>query len=99
MSELGRVNILTEVAMLSAYQAKPREGHLRQLLRLFMYMKRKPKLTLYFDPELPVIPDGIFDKNTESLKENYCDELPYKMPTPLGKGVDICWRVSFVSQS
>ena len=78
--------------MLSAYQANPREGHMRQLLHIFGYMKRKMKLTLYFDPQLPKIPSGIFDMDTSIFKENYRDaeeELPYKMPTPLGKGVDI----------
>ena len=51
--EIGRVDILTEVSMLSAYQASPRQGHLDQAYHIFAYLKHKPKLTLYFDPDLP----------------------------------------------
>ena len=49
--EIGRVDIHTEVSLLSSYQAAPREGHLEQLLRIVAFLKRKPKLTLYFDPK------------------------------------------------
>ena len=91
-TEIGRVDILTEVAILSAYQASPREGHLRQLLHIFAYLKRNPKLSLYFDPQLPNIPDNVFNVETESFKEHYRDakdELPYNMPKPLGRSVTI----------
>ena len=43
-TELGRVDILTEVVILSAYQASLRKGHLRQLLHIFAYMKKKPTI-------------------------------------------------------
>jgi len=48
-TEIGRVDILHEVSLLSQYQANPREGHLEQLLHIFAYLKKKPKITLYFD--------------------------------------------------
>ena len=38
--EIGRVDILTEVSMLSASQASPREGHLKALLQIFTYILR-----------------------------------------------------------
>ena len=95
-TEIGRVDILTEVAILSAYQANPREGHLRQLLHIFAYLKRNPKLSLYFDPQLPNIPDNVFNVETESFKEHYRDakdelpyNMPYNMPKPLGRSVTI----------
>eukprot|EP00980_Cylindrotheca_fusiformis_P014195 scaffold3727_cov54-Cylindrotheca_fusiformis.AAC.1 len=34
-TELGRVDVLHEVSILSQYQAGPREGHLEQALRIF----------------------------------------------------------------
>ena len=53
--ERGRVDIHTEVSMLSAHQASPRRGHLSALYQIFAYLKQKPKLSLYFDPRLPNI--------------------------------------------
>jgi hypothetical protein len=99
--ELGRVDILLEVSMLSAYQAAPRQGHLDQLLHIFAFLKKKPKLTLYFDPSLPNIDESIFTLGTtaEGFKEQYRDAeemLPERMPTPRGRQVTI---TSFVDAS
>ena len=58
--ELGRVDILHETSILSQYQAAPRKGHLEQLLHIFAFLKKKPKLTLYFDPSDPIIDENIF---------------------------------------
>ena len=40
MLELGRVDICTEVLMLSLYLALPREGHLLQIVRMFSYLEK-----------------------------------------------------------
>ena len=91
--EIGRVDVYTEVSLLSAYQASPRQGHLHQLLRIFGYLKRKPKITLYFNPEIPILPDGTFEgDNSSNFRDQYRDaieELPSNMPTPRGNGVVI----------
>jgi hypothetical protein len=57
-TEIGRVDILLEVSLLSQYQASPREGHLEQLLHIFAFLKKHPKLTLYLSPEVPRIDYG-----------------------------------------
>ena len=44
--ELGRVDIYLEVSILSAYQASPREGHFEQLVHIFSFLKKKPKMAL-----------------------------------------------------
>ena len=54
-TEIGRVDILHEVSVLSAFQAAPREGHLHQVFHIFDFMVKNPKLTIYFDPILPNI--------------------------------------------
>jgi hypothetical protein len=41
--EIGRVDILLEVSLLSTYLAMPREGHLEQALHIFGYLKIHPK--------------------------------------------------------
>jgi hypothetical protein len=47
------VDILYEVSILSQYQASPKEGHLEQIMHIFPYLKKKPKLSIYLDPSLP----------------------------------------------
>ena len=92
--EIGRVDILTELSLLSAYQASPREGHLNQLLRIFAFLKKKPKLSLYFDPTLPKIDESMFAgaSNIDQFKDQYRDaeeEIPDHMPHSRGRPVQI----------
>lgn len=51
--EIGRVDILYEVSAMSSYQASPHDGYLNQILNIFAYLNKNPKLTLYFDPMYP----------------------------------------------
>ena len=90
--EIGRVDILTEVSMLSTYRASPRQGHImEQLMHIFGYLRKKPKLTLYFDPMFPRIDQSIFNKlNKKYFKEQHKDaqeEIPENMPIPRGQQV------------
>ena len=98
--EIGRVDILTELSMLSAFQASPRRGHLEQAYHIFAYMKKKVKLTLYFDPSLPNIDLTMFKGDSaEIFKEQYRDareEMPPKMPKPRGRQVS---TTAFVDSS
>ena len=54
-TEIGRVGILLEVSLLSQHQVNPREGQLVQLLHIFAFLKKHPKLALYLSHELPCI--------------------------------------------
>ena len=50
--ELGRLDMLSEVhALMSAYLASPREGHLKEVLHTLAYIKQHPKRKLSFDPD------------------------------------------------
>ena len=55
MVELGRVDILTEVSLLSSHLAMPREGHLDALLHLYVYLGCKHNSRMAFDPTYPRI--------------------------------------------
>lgn len=83
-TEIGRVDILLEVSLLLQYQASPREGHLEQLLHIFAFLKRHPKLTLYLSPELPRVDYGDFRTRREDFAEIYRGDaeelLPHRMP-------------------
>jgi hypothetical protein len=48
--ELGRVDICTEVSMLAAYSACPRQGHMGAVVHLYAYLKGNPKSKMVFDP-------------------------------------------------
>ena len=89
-TEIGRVDILLEVALLSTYQASPRIGHMEQLLHIFAFIKYKPKLTIYFDPNIPPIDSSIFKMNAGEFKAYYRDtegKDPPRMPRPKGRSV------------
>jgi len=53
--ELGRVDILYEVATMSTHLAMPRIGHLEELLHIFGYLKQHPKRKLAFDADHPMV--------------------------------------------
>jgi hypothetical protein len=72
-TEIGRVDILLEIALLSQYSASPREGHLEQLLHIFAFLRKHPKFTLYLSPELPLMDLGEFCTNRDDFKEIYRD--------------------------
>ena len=92
-TEIGRVDILTELSMLSSYQASPRRGHLEQVYHILAFLKKKPKLTLYFDASRPEIDLSCFScDNASNFKEQYRDaeeQLPleHTMPKPRGRSV------------
>lgn len=88
--ELGRVDIYTEVSMLSSCLALPREGHLEQVFHVFSYLKKHHNAVMVFDPREPDIdfdhhfPDQDWSYSTMS-KEDMKEELPPNMPKALGK--------------
>ena len=58
--EIGRVDILLEVSLLSSHLALPRVGHLQAVYRIFGYLKQVKKRKLYFDPIKPSISEDKF---------------------------------------
>ena len=62
------------------------------MIHIYGYLKKYEKLTLYFDPQVPVLGNiATFDNTTPAtFKEQYCDakeEVPTNMPTPRGRMV------------
>jgi hypothetical protein len=47
--ELGRIDILTPVSMLSRYLVSARRGHLEQVFHIFAYLKAHERSTMVFD--------------------------------------------------
>ena len=91
-TELGRVDILLEVSLLSQYQAAPWEGHLEQLLHIFAYLRKKPKSTIYLDPSMPNLDYTIFQTRAEDFVEYYRDakeQMSHQVPKPRGRSVTL----------
>jgi len=86
--ELGRVDILYEVSIMSSYSAMPRTGHLHALYRIFGYLKKHPRSTIVFDSLQPKVDEARF--KTFDWKDFYGDVkeiLPPNRPMPLGNPV------------
>ena len=50
MVELGRIDVATEVSMLAAHTALPREGHLLAVLHLYAYLSKHNRSKTVYDP-------------------------------------------------
>ena len=86
--ELGRVDILLEVALMSTYMAMPREGHLQQLYRMFGYLKLYPKRKIAFDFQHPQIDERMFKKyDWCDFYRDAAEAIPLDMPLPRGNSM------------
>ena len=89
MVELGRVDICFEVSMMLSHLALPREGHLKQVLHIFAYLKKYHNSEIVFDPSDPVIDESKFERQDWASSEFGSDikeELPKNIPEPCGMG-------------
>ena len=90
MVEIGRIDIATEVSILSSYLAYPRDGHLSTALFIMGYLKQKHNSRLVFDPTYPDIVHSDFPKyNWTEFYHGAEEAIPPDMPEPLGKEVDL----------
>jgi hypothetical protein len=86
--ELGRIDIATEVSMLSTHLAMPREGYLQQAYNIFAYLKTKPKKTLAFDLQHPDIDEARFIKcDWQDFYRGAKEAIPVDAPKPHGNVV------------
>ena len=88
--ELGRVDILLEVSLLSSHLALSRVGHLQQVYHVFGYLKGSPRRRLFFDPDHPNISEDRFHKFdwVDFYKDSH-EDIPLDAPEPRGKEVGI----------
>jgi hypothetical protein len=86
--ELGRIDIAMEISMLSTHLAAPREGHLQQVYHCFAYLKAKPKRTLAFDSQHPMIDESRFEKcDWHDFYRGAQEPIPGDAPEPRGNVV------------
>jgi hypothetical protein len=87
--ELGRVDIHLELSLLSSYLCEPREGHLEAAYSIFAYLAKHLEAPMVFDDRVPIINEDAFTKVDwkDSIYGDLEEELPPKMPKPLGNAV------------
>ena len=88
--ELGRVDMLLEVALLSSHLALPRSGHLQQVYHIFGYLKESPRRRIFFDPDHPKISEDRFQKfDWIDFYKDTKEDIPFDMPEVRGNSVAI----------
>ena len=88
--ELGRVDILLEVSLLSCHLSLPRSGHLQQIYHIFGYLKESPRRRLFFDPDPPNISMDRFEKyEWTDFYKDIKEDIPLDMPEPRGNEAEI----------
>lgn len=88
--ELGRIDIYTEVALLSQHLALPRVGHLEAVYHVFAYLNKHEKSRIIFDPTDPVPVTPTHPRpDWSSFYPQLEEELPPRMPEPLGNPVTL----------
>jgi hypothetical protein len=89
--ELGRIDIHTEVSLLSQHLTLPQHvGHLEAVYHAFAYLNKHEKSSIIFDPTDPVpITPTMAKPDWSAFYDNCEEELPPQMPKALGYPVNI----------
>ena len=86
--ELGRVDVLVAVSMLSRYVVSPREGHLQQVFHLFAYLKHHKRSRMVFDDTEPVFDESSFKVcDWAEFYPEAEEAIPHNTPEARGNGV------------
>jgi hypothetical protein len=89
-AELGRIDIITEVSMLSTYLCLPREGHLKAVFPVFTYLGLNHNARVVFDPTYPAVDmDTFINTDWKSMSGDVKEMIPSDSPIPRGKEVDL----------
>ena len=86
--ELGRIDLIVPVSLLSRFMMSPREGHLQQCYHIFAYLKQFNRSRLVFDDAVPDLSDKYF--HVCDWSEYYPDAaeaVPRNIPEALGCSV------------
>ena len=86
---LGRFDISVHVMTLSSFRAKPRQGHLDRIKRVYGYVCKMKHAAIRFRTEMPDVTDFTFaelDWNDTPFRDAR-EEFPTNLPAPRGKPV------------
>jgi hypothetical protein len=88
--ELGRIDIITEVSMLSTYLCLPREGHLEAVFHVCAYLGLHHNARVLFYPTYPAVDMCTFIKtDCKSMYGDVKEMITSDAPVSRGKEVDL----------
>jgi hypothetical protein len=88
--ELGRIDIMVAVSLLSSYTMQPRAGHLDQVFHVFGYLKRNKRATIIFDEKRVNWNEAAFlEHDWTDFYHNATEQLPPNAPVPRGNPVQM----------
>ena len=88
MCEIGRIDILFSVALMSRFLANPREGHLEQVFHIFAFLKAHDRSALLFDDTEPNFHESRFrDSDWSEFYPDAKEVIPPNAPEARGKSV------------
>ena len=86
--DIGRIDVLMPVSLLSRYLVSARQGHLEQVFHIFAYLKHHPRSTMVFDDTIPTFRGKRFVKcDWSEFYPDAVEAIPENMPTARGKEV------------
>ena len=87
--ELGRVDIICEISLLSSFLACPRVGHLEQALHIVAYLIRHERSNLVMDDTVPDLSDTaeFIEGDWSEYYPDAKEPMPHNMPEPRGRAV------------
>ena len=91
MCEIGRIDLLHEVSIMSQHLALPREGHLESVYGIFSYLAKHENSRIVFDDSDPVFAKGTFQSHdwSDIYGDEMHEDIPADMPAPRGRAVSI----------
>jgi hypothetical protein len=88
--ELGRIDIMIDISLLSSYCMQPCMGHLDQVFHIFGYLKRNKLATIMFNEQCVDWDKSAFKKHDwTDFYRDAKDEIPPNAPTPRGNAIQI----------
>jgi hypothetical protein len=88
--ELGQIDIITEVSMLSIFLCMPREGHLDEVYHLFAYLSLHHNARVVFDRTYPDVDMRAFIKTDwKPMYGDVKEAIPPNAPVTGGKAIDL----------
>jgi hypothetical protein len=89
--KLGRIDIITEVSILSTFLCMPREDHLDAEYHLFAYLSLHHSARVLFDPTYPDVDMHAFIKTDwKPMYGDVKEAIPPNAPVTRGKEIDLC---------
>jgi hypothetical protein len=88
MIELGQIDIMVSVAMLSRFLAAPHEGNLNEVLHIFANLKEYDRSSLVFDYQaLPINEKRFEPRDWSQFYRDATEAIPPNAPKPRGASV------------